>query len=149
MASRDRLIPLCEILLGAAYADHELHDDERAGVDAMLVELAGERTAEVDACIASFDPHTFDVEASVAAFERDAEEDKRKVVLLASRIVEADGVIDLAENEYLSTLASLLKLPQEALDGVVFDVAIEEAQETFAAVRRAHSLPPPLPPHDE
>jgi hypothetical protein len=76
-------------------------------------------------------------------FRDDPEEDRRKLLLLASTVIEADDQIDLAENEYLRELASLLDLPPSALDGLVVDVEIEEVKDTFQAVR---SGPPPLPP---
>ena len=55
----DRIFPLCELLLGAAYADHELHPRETTEIRALLIELAGEMRVEVEACIASFEPGKF------------------------------------------------------------------------------------------
>jgi hypothetical protein len=58
-------------------------------------------------------------------------------------VIEADEQIDLAENDYLREIASLLGLPASALDGLVVDVEIEAVKQTFNAVR---TTPPPLPP---
>jgi uncharacterized membrane protein YebE (DUF533 family) len=142
MTSEDRIFPLCEILLGAAYADNELQPQEKVEIQALLIELAGERRVEVEACIASFEPERFDLGALIGVFEDDPMEDKNKLLLLASTVVEADDVVDLAENAYLVKLASLLKLPSAALHGLVVDVEISEVKDTFDAVRKG---PPPIP----
>lgn len=140
--SPDRIFPLCELLLGAAYADDELHTTEKTEIRALLVELAGELRVEVEACIASFEPAKFDPSSIVGIFKDDSEEERAKLLRLVSTVIEADDEIDLAENEYLRTLATLLALPSSALEGLVVDVEIEEVKETFEAVRKG---PPPIP----
>lgn len=142
MTSSDRIFPLCELLLGAAYADQEFHPQEKTEIRALLVELAGEMRVEVEACIASFEPDKFKPAAVIGVFRDDTEEERQRLLLLASTVIEADEEIDLAENEYLRELASLLGLPKSALDGLVVDVEIEEVKETFHTVRRG---PPPVP----
>jgi uncharacterized tellurite resistance protein B-like protein len=143
MSTSDRIFPLCELLLGAAYADQELHPQEKTEIRALLVELAGELRVEVEACIASFEPEKFKPSSVIGVFRNDSEEERRKLLLLVSTVIEADEQIDLAENDYLREIASLLGLPASALDGLVVDVEIEEVKQTFNAVR---TTPPPLPP---
>lgn len=133
----DRIFPLCELLLGAAYADAELHPRETTEIRALLVELAGEARIEVEACIASFEPAKFDLQALVGYFRDDSEAARTKLLLLASTVIEADDELDLAENEYLRALAAALALPASALDGIALDVEIEEVKQTFHAVRGA------------
>lgn len=133
----DRIFPLCELLLGAAYADAELHPRETTEIRALLVELAGEARIEVEACIASFEPAKFDLQALVGYFRDDSEAARMKLLLLASTVIEADDELDLAENEYLRALAAALALPASALDGIALDVEIEEVKQTFHAVRGA------------
>lgn len=142
MSTSDRIFPLCELLLGAAYADGELQPQEATEIRALLVELAGELRVEVEACIASFEPDKFEPSSVIGIFRDDSEEDRRKLLLLASTVIEADDQIDLAENDYLRELASLLGLPSSALDGLVVDVEVEDVKQTFEAVRR---VPPPVP----
>ena len=144
MISDDRIFPLCELLLGAAYADQELHDQEKTEIRALLTELAGEQRIEVEACIASFEPAKYDLETAIGVFRGDSEADRRKLLLLAATVIEADEEIDLAENEYLRELAAALALPASALDGLVVDIEIEEIQETFDEVRK-RPPPPPRP----
>ena len=138
----DRIFPLCELLLGAAYADEEFHATEKTEIRALLVELAGELRVEVEACIASFEPEKFDPSSVIGVFKDDSEEERQRLLLLVSTVIEADEQIDLAENDYLREIASLLGLPASALDGLVVDVEVEEVKETFNAVRKG---PPPIP----
>ncbi len=142
MSTSDRIFPLCELLLGAAYADDQFHPQEKTEIRALLVELAGELRVEVEACIASFEPAKFDLSSIIGIFRDDSEEERHKLLLLVSTVIEADDEIDLAENEYLRTLATALALPPSALEGLTLDVEIEEVKDTFNAVRKS---PPPVP----
>lgn len=143
METTDRVFPLCELLLGAAYADGELAEEEKLEVRALMVEMAGEMRVEVEACIASFDPARFDLHTTASAFRSDPEDDRRKLLLLACKVSEADDLMHLAEDDYLRQLATALALPASALDGLVVDVDIEEIQEAFEVVSKG---PPPIPP---
>lgn len=145
--SSDRIFPMCELLLGAAYADAELHPRETTEIRALLVEMAGELRVEVEACIASFEPAKFDLASVAGYFKDDSEQDRRKLLLLASTVVESDDSIDFAENDYLRRLAEALALPVSALDGLVVDIEIEEVRETFESVRtgKTSGKPPPIP----
>ncbi|HUJ57661.1 MAG TPA: TerB family tellurite resistance protein [Kofleriaceae bacterium] len=140
--SNDRILPLCDVLLGAAYADDELRDQEKAEVRALLGELAGELPPEVDARIFAFDPKTFELAKAVAPFLGDSDDDRRKLLFLVSAVNEADDEIDFAEDEYLRALARALALPDAALDGLTVDIETEELVSALATVRR----PPPPPP---
>jgi uncharacterized membrane protein YebE (DUF533 family) len=138
----DRIFPLCELLLGAAHADGELQAEEKTEIRALLVELAGESRVEVEACIASFEPAKFDMNTVIGLFKDDSEAERRKLLVLVSTVIEADDVIDLAENDYLQKLATALALPRSALEGLTVDVEIEEVKDAFKAIRKS---PPPVP----
>ncbi len=133
--NNDRIYPLCELLLGAAHADREVHKLEMIEVRSLLTELAGEHRVEVEACIASFEPEKFDMPTTAGYFRNDSEDDRRKLLLLCSTVIEADDEIDLAENEYLCDLAQALALPDSALKGLTVDVEIEEQKATFTRMR--------------
>ena len=141
MSISDRIFPLCELLLGAAYADHELQQQEKTEIRALLIELAGERHVEVEACIASFEPAKFDLQSIIGVFRDDSEEDRRRLLRLVTTVIEADDEIDLAENEYLRELAGALGLPDSALEGLAVDIEIEEIKDTVQTLRK----PPPPP----
>ena len=143
MAISDRILPLCDLLLGAAYADKQLAEQEREEVCAVIKDMAGsELPSEVETRIAKFDPNKFDLTKAVAPFRADSEDERRKILFLVSAVIEADEEIDFAEDDYLRALAKALGLPKSALEGLTVDVETEEVQETFAAVRKG---PPPPP----
>jgi uncharacterized membrane protein YebE (DUF533 family) len=139
----DRILPLCELLLGAAYADNELKDQEKDEVRSLLEGLAGELPTDVELKITSFDPASFDLKTSAAPFKGDSEEDRKKLLYLVSAVNEADDEIDFAEDDYLRALGEALGLPKSALEGLTVEVETEELKETFKQVRKG---PPPPPP---
>lgn len=143
MAIADRILPLTKLLLGAAYADNEVHDKEREEVRALLEELAGELPTDVELEIVKFDPKTFDLGKTAGEFAADSEDDRKKLLFLVSAVIEADEEIDFSEDDYLRALAEALKLPKAALEGLTVDVETEELKETFQQVRKG---PPPPPP---
>jgi uncharacterized tellurite resistance protein B-like protein len=140
----DRILPLCELLLGAAYADKELKDQEKDEVRSLLEGLAGELPTEVEMKIASFDVDAFDIKAAAAPFKSDSEDDRKKLLYLVSAVNEADDEIDFAEDDYLRSLADALGLPKSALEGLTVEVETETLEETFKQVRKGPP-PPPTP----
>jgi len=141
----DRILPLCELLLGAAYADEDFREVEKEEVRALVQDLAGSVPKEVDERIQTFDPKKLDLAKAVLPFAEDSEDDRRKLLILVSAINEADEEIDLREDEYLRSLATALKLPATALQGLVVDVEAEELEELFERARRPPTKPPPMP----
>jgi uncharacterized tellurite resistance protein B-like protein len=142
MAMVDRLLPLCDVLLGAAHADQQLRDVEQDEIRALLEEIAGDLTIEVEARINQFDPKQFDLAAAAAPFRNDSDEDRRKLLVLVSAVIDADDEVDLAEDQYLRDLAKALGLPASALSGLTVEVETEELQQVFTQVRKG---PPPVP----
>lgn len=142
MAITDRILPLTDLLLGAAYADQELKDQERDCVRELLEELAGELPVDVELRLTAFDPAKFDLEASAAAFRGDSEDDRKKLLHLVSAVNEADEEIDFSEDDYLRSLGKALGLPPKALEGLAVEIESADLDESFAAVRK---VPPPPP----
>lgn len=143
MSLTDRIVPLCELLLGAAYADQHFKQRERDAVMQMLTELSGSKLPpELDNRIATFDPSKFDLAKTCAAFKGDAVEDRRRVLVLVAQINDADDEVDFAEDEYLRALAKALDLPDDALAGLTVDIEVEELRGEFDKVRKG---PPPPP----
>jgi uncharacterized tellurite resistance protein B-like protein len=144
MSLSDRVSPLCDLLLGAAYADDQFKDREREAVTETLSELSGSKLpAELEKRIASFDKKSFDMGKTAAAFKGDSVDDRKRVLQLVAAINDADDEFDFAEDDYLRSLAKALDLPSEALDGLTLDVEVDELQEDFA---KSGKLPPPPPP---
>ena len=143
MALPDRIIPLCDLLLGAAHSDNQFKDREREEVREMLADLIGGKlTTELEQRIATFDPAKFDLAKTAGEFRTDDVDDRRRLVFLVAAINDADDEIDFAEDEYLRALAIALDLPASALAGLTVDVEIEDLRQDFAKVRKG---PPPPP----
>ena len=142
MSLKGRIVPLCDLLLGAAYADKQFKDREREEVTGMLADLAGEVTPAIEAQIKNFDPKKFDLARTADAFAEDDEDERRRLLFLVAAINDADDEVDFAEDEYLRKLATALQLPASALEGLVIDVEVEELKESFAKVTKS---PPPPP----
>lgn len=143
MALPDRILSVCDLLLGAAYADEQFQDREQEEVRGMLADLTGEKLSdELEKRITGFDPKKFDMGKTAADFKSDSEDDRRRLLFLVAAINEADEEIDFAEDDYLRALAKELGLPDSALAGMTVDVEVEELQETLAKVRK---VPPPPP----
>ena len=109
---------------------------------------AGTLPPGVDAQIAAFHPWRFDVQATAALFCADPEADRRKILVLAAAIIDADEEINFFEDSYLRALAAALALPDSALAGLTVEVEAEpeELQRAFDAVRKG---PPPPPPRSK
>src|SRR5512135_1548324 len=127
MAITDRILPLTDLLLGAAYADQELKDQERDEVRALLEELAGELPVDVELRLTAFDPKKFDLEAAAAPFRGDSEDDRKKLLHLVSAVNESDEEIDFSEDDYLRALAKALGLAASALEGLTIEMDLEES----------------------
>jgi len=69
MALIDRIEPLCDRLLGAAYADDDFKDREQDEVRGLLEDIGGgELSAQLEVKIAAFDAKRFDLVATANHF---------------------------------------------------------------------------------
>lgn len=143
MAANDRSQALCDLLLGAAFADEHLDDREAERVQELLAYmLDGKVPAELEARIDSFDPESFDLMKCIAVFKGDSADDRAHLLSLIAAVNDADEVSDLAEDEYLQKVAKALGLPMSALAGLTVKVEVEEMKTRF----KKATTPPPLPP---
>lgn len=143
MDAIDRILPLCDLLLGAAHADGRLDSREQATVRELLADLSGgELPAEVDAWIRAFDPATFDLASSAAAFKDDPLDERKRLLHLVDAVHEADEELDLAEDAYITALAGALGLPASALEGLTAQFQVGDLRASLAVVRKG---PPPVP----
>ena len=139
----DRILALCDLLLGAAYADDRLDHREQETVRELIADLSeGGAPAEVDTRIRDFDPKKFDLATTAAAFHADSADDKKRLLYLVAAVHESDEEIDLAEDAFLKDLAAALELPAEALAGLTVGVEVEELKTAMTTVRKG---PPPPP----
>jgi uncharacterized tellurite resistance protein B-like protein len=145
----DRLGPLCDLLLGAAYADDQLQDVEQDEVRSLLEDLGEEELSiELESQISNFDPKAFDLVATANHFRADPPEDRKRILYLVAAVHDADDELDFAEDDYLRALAQALDLPDDSLEGLTIDVVedVDELRETIAKVRKGPPPPPPKKP---
>ena len=143
MALPDRILPLCDLLLGAAHADRQFKDRERDEVREMLADLVGGTlTPELEDRLAKFDPARFELVTTAAEFRRDPIDDRRRLLFLVAAVHDADDELDFAEDAYLRSLADALDLPASALAGLTIDVEVEVLRDSLSKIRRG---PPPPP----
>ncbi len=143
MKVRDRILVLTDLFLGALWADDEFSEDEQKAVRRLLGELllvpAEELPQQVEERIRDFDPLKFDLEGAARDFADDPPMAKRRLLELVGRMVDADGVVDMQEDEYLRRLADALGMAPSEYADLVLDYEIEELRSAFEALR----VPPP------
>ena len=143
MALSDRIAPLCDLLLGAAYADKQFKYRERQAVREMLADVLGATiTPALEAQIEAFRPEGFELAATAAAFAGDPEDERRRLLTLVSAVTDADDEIDFAEDDYLRALGKALALPDAVIAGLTIQIERESLRADFETVRRG---PPPPP----
>ena len=147
MKVRDRIFVITDLFMGACWADDEFNEDEQKAVRRLLASLMVVDTLppHIEDRIASFDPLSFDLEAAAKDFEADPPMAKRRLLELVGKMVDADGVVDMQEDEYLRRLAGLLDMEYADYSDLVLDFEVEELRETFEQLR---SAPPPLVTND-
>ncbi|MBX3271333.1 MAG: TerB family tellurite resistance protein [Sandaracinaceae bacterium] len=162
MKVRDRILILTDLFMGALWADEEFTEDEQKAVRVLLADLLlvtpTTLPAEVEDRIAKFEPLGFDLEAAAGDFAADPPMAKRRLLELVGRMVDADGVVDMKEDEYLRRLAGLLGMEYSEYSDLVLDYEIDELRDSFEQLRSppppmvgpgAKSRPPPPPMVDE
>lgn len=158
MKVRDRILVLTDLFLGAVWADDEFSEDEQRAVRTLLADLLLVKPDElpdaVDERIRTFDPLKFDVQVAAADFASDPPMAKRRLLELVGKMVDADGVVDMQEDEYLRRLAGALGMAYGEYADLVLDYDVEELRSAFEALRvppppmvneGKSSLPPPPP----
>ena len=136
---------ITDLFLGAVWADDEFTADEELAVRSLLGELLEVDSAalpdEVSARIQDFEPLSFELATAAAEFADDPPMAKRRLLALVGRMVDADGVVEVQEEQYLRELAVHLGLEHEDYANLSLAYSIEELRETFEQLR---TPPPPM-----
>lgn len=144
----DRLDVLTELFLGAAYADQHLAGRERQHINDLVRDLscASELPAWLSSHIDAFNPRAFDLKAAASRFSEDPPMSRRRLLELVAQVTAADGVFDLAEDEYLRALARELNMPDSEVADLTLDYEVEHLRESFEQLRRPKNAPPATTP---
>ncbi|MFW5925385.1 MAG: TerB family tellurite resistance protein [Myxococcota bacterium] len=135
----DRILVITDLLLGAVYADQKLEGEEEAAVRRLLAELlgGGELPAEVDERINDFPAGRFDLQKAARDFGADPPIRKRQLLELVAAVRDADGEIDLAEDEYMRELGEALGMSESEYADLTLDYEVEDLRDSLEALRRA------------
>ena len=140
---RDRILVLTDLFMGVLWADDEFSEDEQKAVRRLLGDLlvveGGVLPEPVEDRINNFEPLAFDLESAAKDFAADPPMAKRRLLELVGMMADADGVVDMKEDEYLRQLAGYLGMEYSEYSDLVLDYEIEELRESFEALR----VPPP------
>jgi len=125
------LFPVADTLLAAAYSDRPACSEEVDAVRRLLCERLGvsELPLRLEARIAAFDPQKrLDIAELLREID-DAAVRRTSMVELTRAVCDADGDIDLREDEFMLALAIALSLDPKQVAHVVYDTP-------FRGVRR-------------
>lgn len=129
----EQLAALCDLLMAAAHADGEFDGLEAGEIADVLDEVVrGDLPAEISTRLTRFDAVSFDLQATVTSLEGLSADDRRSVLALVARVIEADDLNDLAEAEFIRAVATALKCNAADVAEHTFEVEILPG-------------PPPLP----
>lgn len=126
---------ILDILMAAAAADGHTDFKERDAIRGYLEGLGVEDEEirdELESHQWLFDAESFDLEDSVKGLGELSTEQRSAVIKMLEKVEAADGVIDLAESEFISRVAIALGASDEEADKLSLQIMEAKA-------------PPPLP----
>jgi putative colanic acid biosynthesis UDP-glucose lipid carrier transferase len=127
------MFPIADVLLAAAHSDRPASTLEHAAIRALLCKRLGasELPERLEQRIERFDPsQRHDFATLVDEVVRDDVVSRRSMVELTRAVCDADGSLDLSEDEFMLALAVSLGLRPSEFGHVVYDTP-------FRGVRRA------------
>lgn len=118
--STEELIHVGRILMGAAHADGRMDSTETMIIKLLLNELSADQLPrEVIDALASFNPRTFQLAHSCNALNLPGPAERRLLLALIAEVVDADEIVDMAEDRYLLQVAHLIGAAREEYDDLV------------------------------
>lgn len=137
--SIEELKKVGHILMGAALADGERHREEVATILRILAERLGKPLPDdLRQHVKSFDPKSFDLEATCAGLQLCTTDQRRDLLQLVARVTEADSVNDLEESDYIRHLASVVGAAREDYTGLTFEVQYEDDEPSVIPDEETH-----------
>jgi uncharacterized tellurite resistance protein B-like protein len=130
--NENQLQSLAHLLLGAAWADNELHGLEEAAVDRILKGLVegGKLPAVVTDYVDSFDPEHVSIDEAVSGLGLDSEDNRRAVLELVVAVIDADFTYDFKEGDYVQNVATTLEIPEDEYKGhIVRTVRLKKVEQ--------------------
>ena len=143
-AEIDRLIPISDLLLGAAYSDDHLHEREKQKVTELLAQLLDQPQLpqSLVSWINAFDNAAFDLKSSCREFADDPATSRKHLLQLICAVHDADDEFDLAEDEYTRNVAKALGIADAELAEFTVSYEVEDLRDSLDCARKS---PPPIP----
>jgi putative colanic acid biosynthesis UDP-glucose lipid carrier transferase len=134
----DSIRPVANLLLGAAHADGKYCDLEQATVRGLLCQLVGrqELPDALAAQLAEFDPQRFDLQQAIEDFRGHAHTSPRRMLELTRKVCDADGTVDIREDNYMVALALALSLTPASYR----DLVVAESHGINGTLKRVEDL---------
>ena len=141
----DRIGWICDLLLGAAYADDKFHEREQEVIGDLIGKLLGAKDSlpvEIGERIKGFEPGAFELSACLEHFKGDSVADKIQLITLVSAVHDADDEFDFSEDEFIRQVGLGLDLDKEYLEGMVLEYEVTGLSDSLSKLR---AVPPPIP----
>ncbi|MFT5354892.1 MAG: putative colanic acid biosynthesis UDP-glucose lipid carrier transferase [Polyangiales bacterium] len=119
---------VADILLAAAHSDSEFCEKERVTVKRVLCELLGteELPGEIQDQLEDFDPSSFNIREAAETYmeQKDISKiDERRLIELVRKVCDANGAVDLEEDQYMIALVLALRLAPDEFSDLVLNHA--------------------------
>jgi lipopolysaccharide/colanic/teichoic acid biosynthesis glycosyltransferase len=134
------LFPVADVLMAAAYSDRPASSEEYQAVRRVLCNRLGvdQLPESLEARIGAFDPSKRpDLHLMVSELTEDAAVGRRSMVELTRAVCDADGSLDLREDDFMLALAIELSLNPEEVAHLVYDTPFRGMKRK---VKRAEDL---------
>jgi putative colanic acid biosynthesis UDP-glucose lipid carrier transferase len=134
----DSIRPVANLMLAAAHADGTFCEQERSTVRVLLCQLVGREQLpdELERELRDYDPARFDLKHAVDDFRKQAHTSDARMLQLVRKVCDADGTIDLREDNYMVALALALILTPVAYHKLV----VRESTGVNGTFKRAEDL---------
>lgn len=120
METKELLITVGEILLGAAHADGHCDRSEIEQIHSLLAAQpdALEHMEEIGDALAGFDPGVFRLEQACDRLGLDSAERRRWLLRLVAEVTLADEIVDFEESLYVMQVGRAIGATPEELSGL-------------------------------
>ena len=134
-SNEQELVRIADILMGAAHSDGDYDPEEAGVIGEILAELIdGDLPDAVAQRIEGFDNASFDLGATAASLALTSSKDRRALLMLVAKVVDADGIHDFMEDEYIMAVAEAIGAKEA------------EYEDLTAMVMEISTVVPPPPP---
>lgn len=158
MKLAERINIVTDILLAALHADKAMSGQEAKAARKLLADLLlttpDALPGSLESHIADFQIDSFDLQGAAEEFLRDPPMKRRRLMELVVAMANADGVLDLKDDEFTRELGQALGMAIDEYADLVLDYEISDLRDSFRDLLKStapserpadSSVPPPIP----